>query len=278
MAKPAVQGTSAGKSKPAAAQAIEKTSDENLNPLVWNEKGNVHFKQQAFDDAISAYNRAIQLDPAFGWPYSNLALTYLIQGQYAEAILLYQKSLELLKNDKDKAVSWNGLGNVYRYLNDYPNAVAAYQKAADLDPETAGMRDGADTFQIRDDMEGTQMWNDLGELFFKTGALNEAVHAFQKAIELEPGSGQAYNNLAYVYVAQGQFQEAIPLYEKSLELLREDADKALVWNRLGNVYRKLNDYENAMKAYQQAVRLSDDGRSLINRTRFSLLSNVFAGQ
>ena len=97
--------------------------------------------------AIQAYNRAIQLDPSFGWPYSNLALTYLTQGQHAEAILLYQKSLELLKSDKDRAVSWNGLGNIYRCINDYENAVAAYQKAAELDPETAGMRDGTNNLQ-----------------------------------------------------------------------------------------------------------------------------------
>jgi len=257
---------------------LEKLKDDSQNPLVWNEKGNAHFKRQAFDDAISAYNRAIQLDPAFGWPYSNLALTYLIQGQYAEAILLYQKSIELLKANKDRAVSWNGLGNVYRYLNDYPNAVAAYQKAAELDPETAGMRDGADSFQISQDAESTEMWNDLGELFFKTGAYDEAVQAFNKAIELEPDSGAAYNNLAYVLVSRAHYARAIPLYQKSLELFRASEDKALVWNRLGNVYRKLNDYDNAMKAYQQAVKLSDGGSSLLDRTRFSLLSNVYVGQ
>jgi tetratricopeptide (TPR) repeat protein len=257
---------------------LEEPGNESKNPLVWNEKGNVHFKRQAFDEAISAYNRAIQLDPAFGWPYSNLALTYLILGQYAEAILLYQKSIELMKADRDKAVSWNGLGNVYRCLNDYPNAVAAYQKAAELDPETNGMRDGAESFQISRDDQSTEMWNDLGELFFKTGAHDEAIRAFNKAIELEPHSGAAYNHLAYVLAARGQFTEAIPLYQKSLELFRENKDKTLVWNRLGNVYRKLNDYENAMKAYQEAVKLSGDSPSLLDRTRFSLLSNVYVGQ
>ena len=52
-------------------------------------------------------------------PYSNLALTYVTQGQFAEAILLYQKSIELLDSDRDKALSWNGLGNAYRCIGDY---------------------------------------------------------------------------------------------------------------------------------------------------------------
>ncbi|HEY2982491.1 MAG TPA: tetratricopeptide repeat protein [Anaerolineales bacterium] len=268
--------------EPAASAAVsleaERIKDDSTNPLVWNEKGNVHFKQQDFDPAISAYNRAIQLDPTFGWPYANLALAYLIQGQFAEAILLYQKSIELLKSEGDKALAWNGLGNVYRYLNDYGNAVAAYQKAAELDPQTAGMRDGAEGFQIGEDAQSLDLWNELGELFFKTGAFTEAIQAFNKAIELEPASGWAYNNLAYVLASRGQYAQAIPLYEKSLELLQDSKDEALVWNRLGNVYRKLNDYDNAMRAYQQAVKLSDDGRTLLNRTRFSLLSNVQVDQ
>jgi tetratricopeptide (TPR) repeat protein len=252
--------------------------DDSLNPLVWNEKGNIHFRQQAFDEAVTAYNRAIQLDPAFGWPYSNLALTYLIQGQYAEAILLYQKSIDLLKTSRDKAISWNGLGNVYRYLNDYPNAVAAYQKAAELDPQTAGMRDGADSFQGDAQSQSTDLWNELGELFFKTGAYHEALAAFRKAIELEPVSGLAHSNLARALAAQGQYAEAIPLYEKGIHLLSSDKDRAVAWNLLGDAYRKVNDYDNAMKAYQQAVSLADEGSTVLNRTRFSLLSNCSVHQ
>jgi tetratricopeptide (TPR) repeat protein len=268
---------------PTAAQVVPTEKSEEARPggssaQAWNEKGNVHFKARAFDQAIDAYNKAIQLEPSFGRPYSNLALTYLAQGQYPEAILLFQKSIELLSSDKDKAVSWNGLGNVYRCSNDYANAVAAYQKAAQLDPETAGMRDGADSFQVGQNPKSAQVWNDLGELFLRTGAYDEANNAFNKAVELEPESGWPYNNLANVLVSEGQYEKAIPLYQKSIGLLQENKDKAAVWNRLGNAYRKLNDYDNAIKAYQEAVLLADEGVSLLTRTRFSLLSNCYTDQ
>ncbi len=254
---------------------LKDVQAENTNAYVWNERGNALFKRGAFDQAIEAYNKAIQLDPAFGWPYSNLALTYLTQNQYAEAVLLYQKGIELSNSDKDKAISWNGLGNVYRCLNDYANAVAAYQKAAELDPETAGMRDGADSFQSGQNSRNAQVWNDLGELFFKAGNYGEAAGAFQKAIEMEPGFGWPYSNLGRVLASQGKYEEAIPLLLKSIDLFQEDKDKAVAWNRLGNVYRKMNDYDNAIKAYQKAVTLNDEGVSLLTRTRFSLLSNCY---
>ena len=36
----------------------------------------------------------------------------------------------------EKAISWNRLGNVFRHLKDYKQAVVAYRSADELDPET----------------------------------------------------------------------------------------------------------------------------------------------
>ena len=110
------------------------------------------------------------------------------------------------------------------------------------------------------------------------GSFDEAIGAFQKAIELEPEAGRSYGNLAYAFVSQSKYKEAVPLYEKSIDLLEDDKEKAAAWNRLGNVYRKLNDYDNAIKAYQKAVVLADEGVDLLTRTRFSLLSNLTVNQ
>jgi tetratricopeptide (TPR) repeat protein len=105
------------------------------NAHVWNELGNVYFNTGSYEDAVVAYSKSIELDRQFAWPYSNLALVYVQKGRFAEAMLLYQRSIELFANDKDKAISWNRLGNVYRRLNDYDNAIAAYQRADELDTD-----------------------------------------------------------------------------------------------------------------------------------------------
>jgi len=259
--------------RPTEPGQLEEIQIDSKSAEIWNVRGNAHFRQGAVDEAIEEYNEAIKLDPAFGWPYCNLALAYLTRGQYAEALLLYQRSLELLDADRDRAVSWNGLGNVYRCIGDYANAVTAYQKAAELDPATAGMRDGADYFRGGQYTNNAQAWNDLGEAFLKTGAYDEAIKALNKAIDLEPERGWPYCNLASVLAALGQYDKAVQFYSKGIALLESDKEKATVWNRLGNAYRKLNDYDNAIKAYQKAVVLADEGVTLLSRTRFSLLSN-----
>lgn len=110
---------------------------DTKNAHVWNELGNVYLNAGSYDDAIASYGKALELDRQFAWPYSNLALAYVQKGRFAEAILLYQRGIELFTSDKDKAVTWNRLGNVYRRMNDYDNAIAAYQTADELDPENA---------------------------------------------------------------------------------------------------------------------------------------------
>lgn len=250
----------------------------NSSAAEWTERGNTSFSGGALDDAIQAYNEAIRLDPALGAPYSNLASAYLTRGQFAEAIALYQKSVELLDSDKEKALSWNGLGNAYRCVNDYPSAVNAYQRAADLDPETNGIRERAEDFLSPAAPMNAQVWNDLGEFFLKIGSEDEAIEAFNKAIELKPDSGLPYCNLSRALAATGKYTEAVPLCQKGIALLTDDMDKTAAWNHLGNVFRKLNDYERAIDSYQRAAAGVDEGVDLLTRTGFSLLSNSNVNQ
>lgn len=100
---------------------------------LWNELGKIYFNSGAYDAAISSYTRAIELNPEFGLPYSNLALAYVQKGKYAEALSYYRKSIGLMQDNKARAIAWNRLGDMYRQLKDYDNAVAAFQKADELD-------------------------------------------------------------------------------------------------------------------------------------------------
>ena len=103
-----------------------------------------------------------------------------------------------------------------------------------------------------------------------------AIEAFQNALELEPGNGWIYSNLASAYTFQGDHQDAISLYEQSIELLDNNKDRAAIWNKLGNSYRRLNNRRQATYAYQKAKILSHDKPSIASRARSILLSNCMA--
>ena len=241
----------------------------------WNEKGNTHFKKGAYEFAEDAYERAIKQDHTFGWAYGNLGLAHLMQGRYGEAIILFQKSIELLQSKDDIARVWNHLGNLYRMLNDYDNAVVAYQNADMLNPDAVEVRDENEKVHSAPGSGSGLAWDELGDQFFEMGSYGEAANCYGKAIEIEPKNGFLYSNKALCLSYVGSLDDAIPLYERSLELFRDENEKALVWNRLGNVYRKMNEYDKAMDAYQHAVKLNSEQAELVTRARFSLLGNCY---
>ena len=255
------------------AAYAQHTTNEITDPVIWNEKGNIHFNSQDFREATTSYNNAIKIDPSYGQPYHNLALIQAIQGNFEEAILLYQKSIRLLITDREKAIAWNGLGNLYRRKKEYEKALQAYQRASEIDKDFGIDCEKPTVFEINEGQRTSNFWIDLGKILYNTGAYSKASSAFQRAIKLEPASGQAYSLLARVLTAQGQYEEAISLHRKSIELSSNNKERANAWNRLGDAYRKLNDYDNALKAYKNATKLTEDKFSILNRARLSLLSN-----
>jgi len=277
---------------------------------IWNELGNTYFKTGAYDEAVDAYSKAIELNPEFGWSYSNLALTFTCKGNLSEAIPLYQKSIELLRDRADKAISWNRLGDAYRQLNEYDNAAAAYEAADKLSPNCAAVAlngavpdektmlgsHGTGTLTMREtatapenavpqmtdpptvpnalasarqsgrmceiDLKNAHIWNELGNIFIKASAYDDAVDAYKKAIRLDPAFAWPYSNLALALTHKGNFSEAIPLYKKGIELFTSNKEKAISWERLGDVYRRMNVYKDAIAAYEIAKKLSQENDTL----------------
>ncbi|MBN2387867.1 MAG: tetratricopeptide repeat protein [Anaerolineales bacterium] len=102
------------------------------------------------------------------------------------------------------------------------------------------------------------------------------IESAQRQIAQNPQNGMAYCDLAFLYTQNGDYRQAITLYKQGLGLLTNDGDKAVIWNRLGNVYRRMNDYENAVDAYEMADGLKPAEARLAHRSRYSLLSNCYA--
>jgi tetratricopeptide (TPR) repeat protein len=121
---------------PAFPSRVQGVDSGPQSPYEWNQLGNSFTNSRKFAQAIGAYKKSIELDPRFGQPYSNLGSVLYQIGKYQSAVILLQKSLEYLDSPEEIALSWNRLGDVYRRMRDYGNALAAYQKASQLSPDT----------------------------------------------------------------------------------------------------------------------------------------------
>ena len=105
-------------------------------------------------------------------------------------------------------------------------------------------------------MSEYELWTELGNFYTDAQSHEKAIHAYQKAIQLDGRSAQSYSHLAATYTHLGRHAEAIPLYQKAIELLDDPAGKASLWNQLGDAYHRINDFDNAVAAYRMADSLN----------------------
>jgi tetratricopeptide (TPR) repeat protein len=250
----------------------------------WNNLGILFSKLGRNEEAVIAFKKAIENKPGDAVSWDGLGGVYLKLNQTAEAIQAYLKAIEFAPNF---AAAFCGLGTAFSLEKKTDHAVKAYQRAYSLNnrmaPSIIGLarilaEKGRDEKAVQAyeaaldiDSKNDMAWNELGELCLKSGMYDKAIEAFGMAVELSPNSGIHISNQALAYLEKGVHLEAIPLFEKSLTLLETDEEKALSWNRLGNAYRQIGDYDRAVSAYQCA----DEYRGLTTTSVFNTTKDIF---
>lgn len=98
---------------------------------------------------------------------------------------------------------------------------------------------------------------DLGNEAYKKKDFVKALQHYNKAVELFPTDITFHNNIAAVYFEQKEYQKCIEQCEKAIEIGRENrADFKLIakaFTRIGNAYKKLEDWPKAKTYYEKAM-------------------------
>ncbi len=145
-----------------------------------------------FDEAITQYHKAIELNPFFAAAYNNLGRALQEKGQLGEAITQYHKALELSPFFADP---YCNLGYVLEEKGQFDEAITHSLKAIELDPSLA------------------MAYNNLGLALQGKGQLNEAVASYHKALQLNPNLAEAHWNMSLALLLLGNFKEGWKEYE-----------------------------------------------------------------
>jgi len=129
-----VVGSTLGCGPSAQTQAIEHTN-----------QGIALADAGQYDEAITAYTKAIQLDPSFALAYNNRGCAYHNKGQYDRAIADYNKAIEL---DPSFALAYNNRGLAY-YSKGLRNlAIADFNKVIALTTDPGLIQDAREMIEI----------------------------------------------------------------------------------------------------------------------------------
>jgi tetratricopeptide (TPR) repeat protein len=91
--------------------------------------GNVLFRQNRPDEAITSYQEATRLKPKYALAYNGMGIVYASQGRWEEAMVEYRKALEI---NPDYADALTNLALSLWQTNKKDEALASLTKALDI--------------------------------------------------------------------------------------------------------------------------------------------------
>lgn len=146
---PGLEGSSKVEVKPLEGQDAKDAG-------AWTERGIALNNEGKYQEAITCYDNALNLDPGnyLVWELKGLALRS--QGMYEESITCFDKAIEI---DPSQDYAWRDKGELLYTMGYYSDAVLCFERA--IDARNCG-----------------DYWNMKGEALMAMGRHGEASHAF----------------------------------------------------------------------------------------------------
>jgi len=218
-----------------AISAYEKALEiDPKSHFAWNGKGSARRDLGCYSEAIAAYEKALEIDPKFHYAWYGLGNALKELGRNSEAIAAFDQALEI---DPKSHFAWNGKGATLIDLCRNSEAIAAYEKALEIDPKFH------------------HAWYGLGNGLKELGRNSEAIAAYEKALEIDPKFHHAWYGLGKALRDLGCYSEAIAALETALEI---DPKFHFAWNGLGNALKDLGRYTEAIAACDKALEITGD--------------------
>jgi len=123
---------------PEITEANKELTDEDKEKAEsFKIEGNGYMKNGAFDEAITRYNKAIEIDPTNAVYFCNRAAAQTGKQAYDRALTDCRKALEI---DPNYSKAFSRMGLTYSKMEAYEQAVECYEKALKLDPGNEGYK------------------------------------------------------------------------------------------------------------------------------------------
>ncbi len=202
---------------------------KNRTKEEWLDEGNRLYNIGQFQDALNAFENAIQIDPTFADAHEGKTSALCALGRYQEALTSVETALKL---DPGYAASYNDKGDILYEFKSYTDALGYYEHALQLEPDNLEAYLGRAT------------------TLCSLGRYEEALSVYDRVIYLDPNIAVAYDGKAWALRQLKQYPESLALSEKALQL---EPDNALFHMGKGRVLFRLGKYEESLSAFDRAI-------------------------
>ena len=185
----------------AAIEVLSQLSESHGELIrVHRALGNVLRSEERWEDAVAAYDRAVDL---IDEPTARDWFTYYVRGtaheragNWPSAEADFRRAMEL---DDNQPLLLNYLGySLVEKQTNLDEALELIQKALQLDPESGHITDS------------------LGWVYYRLGRYEDAIAPMERAVELMPVDPIINDHLGDVYWAVGRYREAEFQWQRAL--------------------------------------------------------------
>jgi protein O-GlcNAc transferase len=202
------------------------------NASVLNLLGIIALQMNDPTSAVEWIGRALDLDPRNVLAYVNRGSAYAMLNQHAAAIACYDKAIAL--DPESNASPFYNRGNALQQLKQHEAAIASYDQAIALESDLDG-----DAYFGR------------GTALLELEQHEAAVASFDQAIAIGSNyEAEAYLSRGIALQLLERHEDAIASYDHAIAL---KPDYAHAYNNRGLALTKLEQYEAALASYDKAI-------------------------
>jgi tetratricopeptide (TPR) repeat protein len=238
LVQPRVGGDNAKRFADAEMFARKSVQIDPKNAIGWDRLG-VALQARGLTNSETehSYRRAIDLDPQFAVAYAHLARMLNRANRPAEATPLYEKAIELAKDP----ATLNLIAESLQGEQLWPQSEPVLKRALELDARNP-------TSLIL-----------MGRLLIVYKRFQEAEPYLKSATEVSSRAFPPLYFLGRAYLGMDRFSDAEATYERASAFAGAGEKKQLAgvygFEGVGDGYLKLNQKDNAARAYQRALEL-----------------------
>jgi tetratricopeptide (TPR) repeat protein len=230
-----------------AMSSYERAGLANPNsPLSYYRKGQLNVRSRNYNEARTAFEKALSLDPSYAPAQRDLAEMYFYAGKYDEALSGFQKYMAQAEKTPDTDAKY---ASFLFLTKKYPEALTEIDKVLARDPNNLTMN------RLR------------AYSLYETGKNDEAIAAMDKFMKMAPaGKVLKEDNVYYAKMLSksGKGDQGITLLEKAVAADPTNAD---LRKDLAQAYISKKDYPNAIAQYK--VRMQGGKGDLADNVRLA---------